>query len=57
MERESQGFKVYADNQGLVCISQNDSAQQDEIYISIHPDQVDLLIKWLTEVKAELEKR
>ncbi len=54
MERESQQFKVYADDQGMICISQYDSGNQDDIYVAIHPDQVDLLIKWVTEIRNQI---
>lgn len=56
MERESQQFKVYADDQGIICISQCDPGQQEDIYVAIHPDQVDLLIKCITEVKAQSQR-
>ena len=40
---------------GSVFIEQ-DNGQQHPDCIEIHPDQVPLLVSWLQEAKAELEK-
>lgn len=54
-ERESLQFKVYSDKD-LICISQGDPTRDEEGVVYIHPAQVDLLIKWVNEVKTDLEK-
>jgi len=53
-EKEMWQVKVYAGQEGHICISQPDFGSDDHI-IFIHPEQTDLLIKWLQETKAELE--
>ena len=43
-------------NDGLIEISQPDTTVSDVLPIFIHPDQVDLLVKWLHEARDELCK-
>ena len=38
-------------------IAQEDQLQQDEDQVVIPPDQVDTLIAWLQEARAELTER
>jgi len=55
-ERQSLEFKVSHTKEGIIVISQEDPNESDPYAIYIHPDQTDLLIKWINEVKAELQK-
>ena len=50
-EKKMEDLKVFVDD-GMVCMGQ-DFPGEDEHSICIHPDQVDLLIQWLTEAKNE----
>ena len=56
VEREMQQLKVYVSENGYICLQQECFGTDDSI-ISVHPDQVDLLLKWLKEAKDELQKK
>lgn len=53
-EKETFQFKVYSGGNGDVCISQQVDCDDDNVII-IHPEQIDLLIKWLNETRDELQ--
>lgn len=53
-DREVLQFKVYQTEKGYICISQDDPGQLEEDVVILHPEQVDLLIKWVLEVKDEI---
>jgi hypothetical protein len=48
--------KVYIGDNGNICISQGDFGNTEPSIIAIHPEQVDLLIKWLQKAKKESKK-
>lgn len=52
-EREMQQIKVYVSDESYICISQDHFGGDDSVIV-IHPEQIDLLIKWLKEAKDEL---
>lgn len=56
MERKMWPIKVEADSQGFIRISQEIGTFEDEDTIIIHPDQVDLLIKWIDDARNESQK-
>lgn len=43
-------------NNELIEISQPDHGDTSDFPIIIHPDQIDLLLKWLQEARDELAK-
>lgn len=52
MDKRAHAFTVETVD-GYICIQQNNSGIDDaENYL--HPEQVDLLVKWLNEAKDEL---
>jgi hypothetical protein len=53
-DHEMQQVRVYTSETGNICIQQSDFGSDDAI-ICIHPDQADLLIKWIKEAKDELQ--
>lgn len=48
--------RVFITERGNVCIAQDNDEEQREELIIIHPDQLDILIKWLNETKEEIQK-
>jgi hypothetical protein len=40
-----------------IVIEQEDTSSNEPNIIGISPDQVDVIVKWLQEAKAELEKK
>jgi hypothetical protein len=52
VEREMTPVKVYVGAQGHVVICQP-SYPDDDITIALHPHQVDLVMRWLQEAKAD----
>lgn len=48
MKKEMQNLIVYTNNLGFVCVEQ-ENMYQDPSIIIIHPDQIELLIKWLKD--------
>lgn len=57
MERKMWPIEVEINDQGLICISQDVGPLEDDPYILLHPDQVDLLIQWLNDAKDELQRQ
>lgn len=54
MEKSAYDFKVSCEN-NLIYITQIDLCRDDSSIV-IHPEQVDLLTKWLNEAKSQLLK-
>ena len=54
-EREMQQIKVYVGKDDNIWIEQSSYGNEDSIII-IHPDQVDLLVKWVSDIKKELQQ-
>ena len=52
-KRKTDGFEVFYNDGGSISIKQ-DSFNSDDI-ITIHPEQVPLLIKWLNDVCLEIK--
>lgn len=57
MERRTWPFEVKATEEGYICISQDAGSFDDDDVILLHPEQVDLLIKWLNDVREHLQKK
>jgi len=55
MEKKMEEIIVQTNN-GLIEIVQPDNVDTETYPIIIHPDQVDLLSKWLHEARDELYK-
>jgi Flp pilus assembly CpaF family ATPase len=49
-------IEVYLNKNGEVCISQEYSSMEEKHIIALNPSQVDVVIQWLKEVKAEALK-
>ena len=56
MERIMWPIKVDVENRGFICISQDCDSLDENAFVLLHPDQVDILIEWLKDVKSELPK-
>jgi hypothetical protein len=54
--KEMQQVEVYVNEKNLIVISQDYFGKKEPDCVSIHPDQVELLIKWLNEAKGEIEQ-
>lgn len=48
--------KEYIGDQGHICIASNPPCGEENVII-LHPDQVDILIKWLQELKSEIQNK
>ena len=55
MEKMMWDLGVGISEDGYICISQKDGYMQDDTNILVHPDQVDILTKWLNEAKEKLQ--
>ena len=53
MEKNLFDIKVYTSDKGYICIEQEDFGNDASVII-LHPEQIDLLYKWLKEAKADL---
>lgn len=53
MERMMWDLAVEVETSGYICITQKEDMMSDS-RVLVHPDQVDLLIKWLNDAKSEL---
>ena len=54
MNKEALGLAVETTEDGLIRIVQPDALAEQALAVVLHPEQVDLLIKWLHEAKDEL---
>ncbi len=54
MKTLQETLEVYVDEDGEVCIAQVDMSE--DCYVAIAPDDVDQLIDWLRQKKAEAVK-
>ena len=54
MKKEMAAIRVTTDS-GMIHISQPDPIDEITPLIIIPPDQVDVIVKWLQEAKAEIE--
>jgi hypothetical protein len=52
MGKELFGVKIYVSDKGFICISQEEYGFDDRCII-LHPSQINLIIKWLKELKSE----
>lgn len=57
MDKEMLPIKVKKTDSGFICISQDFGAYEEEHNVLLHPEQVDLLVKWINEVKEELQRQ
>lgn len=57
MARKMWPIEVKVDDQGFIRISQDVSAFEEEAFILLHPDQVDLLIQWVNDARDELQRQ
>jgi hypothetical protein len=53
MHRKMEELGVATTSEGFIDITQPAGHQEDSV-IRVHPDQVELLTKWLEEARAEL---
>jgi len=56
MEKHMLEVKVYTAEDGCICIEQ-EIPHTDTYPISLNPEQVDIVIKWLQEAKNEILNR
>ena len=54
--RRTWPFEVDATEDGDICITQESPGFEKPNEIIIHPEQIDLLVKWLFEVRDELQE-
>lgn len=54
--RKTWPFEVDATEAGDICITQEFFGFDEPNEIIIHPEQIDLLVKWLYEVRDELQE-
>ncbi len=57
MEHKTWQFEVKPTEDGYICISQQAGGFEADEEIILHPEQVDLLVKWLYEVREKLQKK
>ena len=55
MENKMWPIEVTKTEQGYIRISQDVGSFDEEESIMLHPDQIDLLVKWLNKAKDELQ--
>jgi len=55
MEKKLFDIKVYTSDENYICIEQEDFGH-DNAVILLHPDQIELLFKWLKEAQQEIIK-
>ena len=53
MKRKMRNIAVFMNENGNLAVVQDNGMDDDE-EVEVHPDQVDVLIKWLCEVRDEL---
>lgn len=56
MNKDMFDLNVSTTDDGKICISQSTRLMEEDDRILFHPEQSDLLIKWILEAKEELEK-
>ena len=56
MKKKAEQVTVGVGQDGMIHILQ-DVMGHDEMDVAVHPEQIDLLTKWLNEAKAEAESR
>jgi hypothetical protein len=54
MNKQMLEVSVKTTEEGMVEIIQEDPGMQDSSYVKLAPDQLDTVISWLKEAKAEL---
>lgn len=54
MENKMFDMSVYSKEDGYIYIEQSAGGFEDSDLIKIHPEQVDILIKWLINAKNEI---
>jgi len=55
MDKEMYGVRVFTDNSDIIISQVGKIEIGDENRIVIHRDQIDIIIKWLNEIKWEAE--
>ena len=53
MDFEMHQVKVYCSDAGFVCLSQWQNDEDGDAVVSLAPEQVDTVVEWLQQVKAE----
>jgi hypothetical protein len=55
MERRMESLEVFVNKNNTISIQQDrEHEREDPAIVTIHPDQVETLVKWLQAVKAEI---
>lgn len=54
MDKIMYGVKVYTSEEGFICLEQEDFGHDNSI-ILLHPDQIDLIFKWMQEARQTLK--
>jgi len=55
MERRMESLEVFMNKGNTISIQQDrEREREDPAIVTIHPDQVETLVKWLQAVKAEI---
>lgn len=57
MNKDMFDLNVSTTEDGKICISQSAPFEEDDDMIIFHPEQSDLLIKWILEAKEELDEK
>lgn len=57
MEKRMEAVTVKTTKEGSIVLEQEYVGSDQPCIIAITPDQVDVIIQWLQEAKAELEKK
>ena len=55
--RHMSGVQVFPNDSGTITIMQDGVYLNATSYVVVRPEQVDTLIRWLQELKAEMETR
>lgn len=54
-EKEMQQLSVYVSDGGNICVAQKNGLEEDSV-IAFHPDQAEILIRWIQEAAEEIKK-
>ena len=52
-DRSMDAVEVYVSQGHMVVIKQDSAMLQETSHITLHPDQIETVIRWLQEAKAE----
>jgi len=54
-DRAMDAVEVYVNKEGSITIKQDSAMKQETDYVTLHPTQVETVIGWLREAKAEAD--